>query len=338
MADNFWYQTPPAYEAPPTYEQLVGPSEAAAQVFLDRIQDAVDAEYSSTTQDSTETKRLRNFLLYCLAVDYRYPCSLSIQAPDREHFLELSGVLQSMRTRHAFVQHMSQDDRIGLAPYLWKYLHEPCNDLAIPVESAVGIITRYAKYLNFYGRHKGCIHGVLHGCGIGMLAQKMSIDRSVLIPRLATSEETRRELTEKVVEIARPYFTSIGGMTSETTISEDPGRFTEQVRYHYTLTPRGKLYDENQKFTLDTVKESVSHIFDGVITRILGMKRKNGEVFAKSSFEEFREFKRIRPSSVPAVAPRDSANWSSPPQWRDHESVFLPDLFEHRTGRGFCDM
>lgn len=64
--------------------------------------------------------------------------------------------------------------------------------------------TRYAKYLNFYGRYKGCIHGVLHGCGIGMLAQKLSIDRSVLIPRLATSEETRRELTEKVVEIARP--------------------------------------------------------------------------------------------------------------------------------------
>jgi hypothetical protein len=127
-------------------------------------------------------------------------------------------------------------------------------------------------------------------------------------------------------------------MTSETTISEDPGRFTEQVRYHYTLTPRGKLYEDNQKFTLDTVKDSVSHIFDGVITRILGMKRKNGEIFAKSSLEEFRESKRIRPSSVPAVAPRDSANWSSPPAWRDHESVFLPDLLEHRTGRGFCDM
>lgn len=331
MADNFWYKAPPGYEQPPSYEQMMG--QAAVQVFLDRIQNTVDAECNGTSQDSIETKRLRNFLLYCLAVDYRFSCSLSIPAEDREHFLELSKILQDMRTRHGYGPHMEAGDRMAFAPYLWKYLHEPCTSLAIPVESAVGIVVRYAKFLNFYGRYKGCIHGVLHNCGIGMLAQKMSTDRSILIPRLVTSEQTRRELTEKVTEIARPYFTSIGGATSEISVTSRPGRFEEEMRFHYTLTTRGKMYEENRTDALSTIKRSAIHLLDGVLGRVLDIKERRGQVFARGSTEEIRNSKSI----LPVPAPTDSAIWSSPPRWRDHESVFLPEMFESRTGQGYCD-
>jgi hypothetical protein len=112
--------------SPPAYEKLLD-SEAASHIFLNRIQNTVNAEYHDVNNDSTETKRLRNFLLYCLAVDYRAPISLTISESDREHFREMSATiwdLQGLDSEN--LVHLNGKDRQALAPYFWKYLHAPC--------------------------------------------------------------------------------------------------------------------------------------------------------------------------------------------------------------------
>lgn len=185
---------------PPAYEQLEL-SESASQIFMDRIQATIEAEYTNPNEEPAETKRLRNFLLYCLAIDYRMSCPLVLSASDREHFLSMHKVLDELSEvrRH---MHFTAGERRGLAPYLWKYLHAPCASLRIPVECAVIILARYTKFLNPYDRYKGCVHGVLNTYGPRRLANKLSMDRSVLVPLLATSSQMRLELTEKITGTA----------------------------------------------------------------------------------------------------------------------------------------
>ena len=232
--------------SPPAYEQLTD-SEAPSNVcdiFLDRIKDTVNAEYNDANNDSSETKRLRNFLLYCLAVDYRAPISLTISESDREHFRELSATiwdLQGIDSEH--LVHLNGQDRRALAPYFWKYLHAPCTSLGIPVESAVQIVLRYSKFLTSTGLYKGCVHGLLHNYEPGYLARKLLLDRSVLIPHLVGPGATRSKLLDSLTEVAGFYFASIKGERSSIAEGSDPLiGFKEHVSTNYTMTERGRHY------------------------------------------------------------------------------------------------
>ena len=187
--------------SPPPYHQLEQ-SEAASEIFLDRIQATIEAEHTIAEEQPLETQRVRDFLLYCLAIDYRSPCPLTISAQCREHFLSMRRVLKELATMRGKTHNLKADDRRKLAPYLWKYLHAPCASLGIPVESAVIVINRYAKFVNMLGHYKGCVHGVLHTFGPGRLADKLSMDRSILVPCLVTSEQMRLELTKRIDELS----------------------------------------------------------------------------------------------------------------------------------------
>jgi hypothetical protein len=43
------------------------------------------------------------------------------------------------------------------------------------------------------------------------------------------------------------------------------------------------------------------------------------------------------PGPTPTAPLEESPIWVEPLRWRDTESVYMPDLFEHRPGRGRYD-
>lgn len=141
--------------SPPSYK----PSDAESDAFFDKARAVVDAERNNVETDDAETMRLRNFLLYCLAVDYRVPIKLSLDASDRVHYLEMAFLLEDLNK--VGKAHLKAHERATLGPYFWKYLQAPCIRLGIPVDCAIAMVLRFYKYQNLIGRYKGCAHGVL---------------------------------------------------------------------------------------------------------------------------------------------------------------------------------
>ena len=328
--------------SPPAYEQLTD-SEAPSNVcdiFLDRIKDTVNAEYNDANNDSSETKRLRNFLLYCLAVDYRAPISLTISESDREHFRELSATiwdLQGIDSEH--LVHLNGQDRRALAPYFWKYLHAPCTSLGIPVESAVQIVLRYSKFLTSTGLYKGCVHGLLHNYEPGYLARKLLLDRSVLIPHLVGPGATRSKLLDSLTEVAGFYFASIKGERSSIAEGSDPLiGFKEHVSTNYTMTERGRHYATYRDKTCHAAKGWVGPILGAVRERLVSLARKKyQDIFPRSSKEGLCDCGCVGPDSASELPPWYSSFWTNPPSSRDLLSVDLPDFFKWRAGQGRCD-
>jgi hypothetical protein len=322
---------------PPAYEQAAN-AEPRTPVFLDQIRATADAEYNNVNDDAVETERLRNFLLYCLAVDYRAPVTLIISGSDREHYLELAAIVGSMRTIHQSF-HLTAADRKSLAPYFWKYLHSPCTTLGIPVESAAQIAMRYSKFLTMTRQYKGCVHGVMHNYGVVHLARKFLIDRSTLIPHLATSDSMRRKLMESLTEIAESYFTSIKGESSEIVVGSDPTNgFQEHVITKYTLTERGRRYRDNRDSNLDTVKRWIKPAARSVLQRIIGIAERCQDIFPKSSRERLSDDTCVGPIPTSRPDSEETSLWGRAPRTRDLLSTDIPDLFEHRQGAGRCDL
>lgn len=77
----------------------------------------VIAEKGGAHKDSAEEASLRNFLIYCLAVDYRVsaPQPLMLSASEHEHCTEMSDVLWDLRDSH-FDTHLTAAERRKLAP------------------------------------------------------------------------------------------------------------------------------------------------------------------------------------------------------------------------------
>jgi hypothetical protein len=326
----------PKSASPPAYKQLS--SDAAMQIFFGRIQAAVNAKYGNPTQESNETKRLRNFMLYCLAIDYRWPCPLSLSASDRVHFMAMWDILLPTPRIHLRM-HLGADERRALAPYFWKYLYEPCAELGIPVESAVATVYRHSKYLNAAGRYKGCVHGLLHSRGFKVLASKLFMDRSVLVPRLVTSHQMRGELLDNITQTARLYFLSISGYDSAIfRLESDPTTaFTEEAGCQYELTPRGEHYQNNRDQTLNMVQPTVRPLLEKARECISRLTDRH-TVFPKvKDVRSLCDQTCMGPGPTPTAPPEESPIWAEPPLCRDVESLFMQDLFEHRPGRGPCD-
>lgn len=113
---------------------------------------------------------MRRFLLYCLAVDYRYIGHYELPASEHEKYVEIWALLFRIRDSHDNT-HITEYERCVLAPYFWKHLHKPCKHLSIPVECAIRAVERFYKYSNSSNRYKGCVYGLLHLSGPKVLAQ-----------------------------------------------------------------------------------------------------------------------------------------------------------------------
>jgi len=323
----------------PAYDQLEQ-SEAASDIFLDRIQATISAERTVPDEEPFETHRMRNFLLYCLAIDYRFPCQLNVSAQRQEHFLGMRRLLKNLQTIRETV-HLTAEDRRKLAPYLWKYLHAPRASPGIPVESVVVMIERYAKFVNVLGRYKGCVHGVLHTYGPARLAAKLSMDMNILVPCLVTSVQMRRELTKRINETAKQYFTLIDGRSSAIfcTPGADPSvlPFDEESGIRYELTARGRLYQDNRKHAFHTISHAVTLLVDRAFACVESARRRPEAFLSTAADGVLCNQTCMGPGQSPQEPAKESPVWAEPPKWRDAGSVHLPEMFEHRPGQGNCD-
>lgn len=348
---------------PPAYDDEAQPSDAATHTVLESITAAINAECDNPNDDPVETARMRNFLLFCLAVDYRVPCAVQISAPNRDHFLRISGNIFTMHC--VWPKHrLSAEDRTLLAPYFWKYLHSPCITLGIPVEAAVVAAHRFSKYLAQWGRYKGCIHGVLHNQGFKNLGRKLILDKNILIPRLLPNchDSLRIKLEKSLTEISNSYFAYIG---DSLTIDPNSGPangvgagFKNGQRAVYVLTERGRRYAANRDATLNVVKEQPGPVCDGIFRRLRDVAKrikaaglpKNAELLRKS--DPPRQALSVRALALGSQgcgnhcsghmlgtdgASKAKSMWDEPPRTRDHASSVLPDMFEHRRGKAKCD-
>lgn len=247
-------------EAPPSYESLLG-----------RIQPAANREHASRRSQPAriETERLHNFLLYCLTIDYRfYDRPISLSAVDRKHYLGMCEVI------HGILKHKEQfllepASRKTYGPYLRKYLNIPCSKLGLPRVAVTTIILRYAEHTDSAGQYHGCVQHVMQEDGLECLAQKLSADRSILIPCL--TRRWRPGLTRNLDEVARPYFASIQGVDPWTTTGKQAR--SDKACFHYTLTERGRSYERTRELNnaLGAIKHSMGHLLDGALKPLLDL-------------------------------------------------------------------
>lgn len=203
--------------------------------------------------------------------------------------------------------------------------------------------------------YKGCVHGILHNNGPGDLASKLSVDRRILVTRLATSSQMRLDLHKSLTEVAQSYFKSIDGVSSEVQPRGcgPSDQFAEVTSSDYVLNKRGHEYAINRGVILHKATRSAGLLFNGTLGCLLGLRSRSSELFESIkpllsqqyrdlSYKEKHEAREHRdvgpaPSVAIGITPRESSVWSMPPHWRNDGFVFLPDLFGHRAGQRRCD-
>lgn len=191
------------------------------------------------------------------------------------------------------------------------------------------------------GHYKGCVHGVLYTFGPGRLADKLSMDRSILVPCLVTSVQMHFELTERIDETAKQYFTLIDGRSSA--IFSGPAGANSSVPFHeesgtrYELTARGRLYEDNRKHAFHTIRHAVGPLVEKALACVISARRQFIPFRKTAADAVLCDQICMGPGQSPWEPATESPVWAEPPRWRDDGSVHLPELFEHRPGQGYCD-
>ncbi|TLD06813.1 hypothetical protein E2P81_ATG10332 [Venturia nashicola] len=268
---------------PPAYELFDRPA-APPQIF-DRIQSVVEAECETFSEDTTEKLRLSNFILYCLAVDYSTFNFMKLSDEDHEHYLKLADILASMRRAPEYNQ---RNDLAILGPYIWKHLREPCISLSIPIECAILVVLRFAKFQSCSKRYKGCVRGLSHNHRLHVMARKLWIDRQLLIHRLVMSEQKRTKLNHALLSTARRLFILIDGTGSTISalvgVDTDPA---EEGNFKYILTSPGQWFDEHTNHSLPPVQRAIRPLLENAalgVARILrGKHQSRHPVFPEGS-------------------------------------------------------
>lgn len=309
---------------------------------MSKLQGVVSDETMVGTDAEDETERLRNFLIYTLALDYKRNKSAVLSSEDREHFTALSNLLNSLRTAHRNT-HLHSTERQALAPYFWLYLHEPCKALAVPVECAAQAVLRFTKFQDYLGRYKGSTYGVLHSQGPDTLAYKLGMDRSVLIPRLVADPAVRRDMILGNISIGSMYFKELWAMEGSTMVSTrtQSNGWGEIQSIRYTLNERGEAYNSNRDQAKKTAEQGATLSPAHWASKI---KTVTSELLKR--LEHFPDGKDVADTSgtwkdawqpEPPGTHQDSHLWQRPYGWLQKRSTHLTDFFEHRAFGGCCD-
>ncbi|KAK3714175.1 hypothetical protein LTR37_007977 [Vermiconidia calcicola] len=226
---------PPPYSADPDPETIL------------QIQRVVARERRVDPAFIGEAERLRNFLFFTLLVDYQCLGGIKLTGVDRNHFTAVGNRIDDLRIASVSTA-LTEEENQTLAPYFWRYIHAPCNILGLPVDSVVIAILRFIKYRDRRGRYKGSTHGLLIELGPGILASKIDMDRTIVIPRvISPADQTRRQkLLQKVEVVSRQYFNEIHGATQDT-----------QAYWDWLIMPEETLVSVQQS------NPSMSHLDNG---------------------------------------------------------------------------
>lgn len=323
-------------QAPPPYTPETKP--VGTTTLVDRISSVVISERGTDNASDVETDRLRNFMTYTLAVDYNRNTKASLSATDREHYMSMYGLLGDLSRAHDQTD-LTANERTTAAPYFWRYLHEPSTTLGIPVECAVAAIIRFCKYQNFCAIYKGAVHGILHTHGPRMLAQKLYLDRNVIIPSIISCPQLRRDMQNGLNGIARLYFVSIPGVEGSTMPSDCIGGWNEVQTMSYELNGRGLSYEEGRKAAVAAANCSglSPRHWAGKIKLCFAAMLDRHEVFPNGkAFNDINGTWRS-PRRAPQGTSPSSHLWRWPYGWQFRASLHLPDFFEYRPMKDLCE-
>jgi hypothetical protein len=317
-------------ENPPPYDDV----EASYRLF-GTIQTVFSAERGED-DDPEETESMRKFLLYCLAVDYRFIGHYELPASEREKYLEMWSLMSRIEKSHDRT-HVTEYERCVLAPYFWKYLHQPCARLSIPVEATIRATKRFFKYSSNSNVYKGCVYGLLHVAGPEIVAEKLWLDRNILIPQIVETELERQGLTACLTDVARQYFVTIDGLDNNV-YPDRLGEWAQHSRISYKLTARGASYDLSRSGAM------IAAACDYARTSWKFVQSCVTDMSARQTI--FPEGRLYSDRRATWNGPEEHETWrhavsegqrSTLKRWPWHGESHLPDFFEHRPGDHRCD-
>lgn len=305
-------------DSPPAYETT---ADAASTQFYISIRTAISQE-RGTGNTNRETPRLRNFLIYCLCVDYCHSIdgsSIDLSGDDMIHYSDISYLLLGLADFQGNTP-LNNVERVDVGAYLWQSIHEPCQALGIPAECAVVAVHRYPKYFSLLGGYKGCAYGVLHDYPIETFARKLWLDSQILVPRLFRPEH-REAIIGRINELSSMYVASIDGINSSilpANVGHLPTGYAHSQSLSYRLNARGELYQDYQSKSVAVAQDC----------------RLSPLHLARKVWDCIVPFNRRRVDLHETAGPTVARTIGYPSGWADDRGTYLPDMYEAR-GNGW---
>lgn len=327
-------------QSPPPYT----PQQTEPEAFLDeliQVEQHKSMERNACNRLSPseiETNRLRNMLMFTLSIDYKCTSDTALSAGDRGHFTDLYYMLTDLQRAHDNAP-PTNTERKELAPYFWKYLHEPCRELGVPVDMVLRSIYGLIKFVNCHGGYKGSCFGLLHGDGLHHLATKLWFDQTIMIPAVFERGPQRDRMLTGVKEVRVLYFDSISGIDGST--AEADGcrehrcrRPLDSQQIVYEANARGLSYEELRK--------------QGTTASIMSLSLRHMSLQAKQCVKKILE----RHTQVTAGNrkadtltswrgdghPKSKSEGHRPCCWREWTTYHLPDFFESGSTKETNDL
>jgi len=314
-------------DVPPAYETL---TPAASHRLLRQARRTVTEEREINDCNLVEATRLRNFLVFCLCIDYRHAVPTVLTPEDSQHFFQLEKTLSYLDAAYDRTM-LAGRNRVETASYLWRYIYQPCKILRIPAESAVRAILRFAQYQNTFAQYKSCAFGLMHYDGPLRLAEKLWLDINVMIPHLLPVKEDQNSMIRRVNAIACLYFTEIDGIEGSIAPAADNTEYRQVQSVTYSLTARGEAYVSARKTCI-----SAAHL--GTMLSPAHVARRLA-VFVPDIRLGRDVFKSAKTGQNRGDLAKPMRKYMPYPRlWLWNRTLHLPNLFEERQGKLNSDL
>ncbi|KAK6429638.1 hypothetical protein LTR95_014214 [Oleoguttula sp. CCFEE 5521] len=128
-----------------------------------------------------------------------------------ETYLTYRDILEDMNAE--LETHHRSDYETELAEWLPWHVDEPCRILEIPTSTVETIIHRYAFHQTTRERYRGCTQSVLVTEGVHGLAEKLWVDRIIVLARLHLEPGIAKLVREYIAVYAINIFGRMNGVT-----------------------------------------------------------------------------------------------------------------------------
>lgn len=193
----------------------------------------------------SETRRMTNFLLFVLAVDYALDIGIYLTTEVRQHFLTLARWLLDLYRAHKNGR-LANEDVTKAQPYLYAYVHAPTRALKVPIDVLVSTSIRHLRSHERHGSYRSCTMDVLEAGGLSSLAEKMFFDGNVLAP-LANNRSVIALMWARIDALARRYFSMVGPPSRQIVLMDMMLETTTTARILYKLHDKGKEYEAQRQ-------------------------------------------------------------------------------------------
>ena len=140
-------------------------------------------------------ERLRNFLIYCLAKDYKLDPIPPLSPDDTTHYLRMGGYFLDAMMPPDWYLHAGEE-HYKLFAFMDAFLYKPARALDLPVDRVLVMLMRFRRTFGYRKFEKGHWYGL--GGYLDGLALKLFVDRSIMINAIVppTNPNLRRKLLD----------------------------------------------------------------------------------------------------------------------------------------------